>query len=176
MTHSVEHVAPVSGALARGDPAVLIVGAGPTGLALAGFAAADTRFPFILFVSQAETEALLSSHLTSRGVAIERGVEVSNFVADSQGVDVTLDYRKVDVLKEIKDLTGDGVDVAIEALGTQETFENCLRSLRPGGTLSSISAGTTSSGTTPMRASRSSLRGLADARTSRTRGAPYLNR
>ena len=90
MTHSVEHVAPVSGAPARGDPAVLIVGAGPTGLALAGFAAADTRFPFILFVSQAETEALLSSHLTSRGVAIERGVEVSNFVADSEGVDVTL--------------------------------------------------------------------------------------
>jgi threonine dehydrogenase-like Zn-dependent dehydrogenase len=30
------------------------------------------------------------------------------------------------------------VDVAIEALGTQETFENCLRSLRPGGTLSSL--------------------------------------
>ena len=34
-------------------------------------------------------------------------------------------------------LTG-GVDVAIEALGTQETFENCLRCLRPGGTLSSL--------------------------------------
>ena len=34
-------------------------------------------------------------------------------------------------------LTG-GVDVAIEALGTQETLENCLRCLRPGGTLSSL--------------------------------------
>ena len=34
-------------------------------------------------------------------------------------------------------LTG-GVDVAIEALGTQQTFENCLRCLRPGGTLSSL--------------------------------------
>ena len=31
-----------------------------------------------------------------------------------------------------------GADVAIEALGLQETFENCLRSLRPGGTLSSL--------------------------------------
>jgi threonine dehydrogenase-like Zn-dependent dehydrogenase len=31
-----------------------------------------------------------------------------------------------------------GADVAIEALGTQETFENCLRSLRPGGVLSSL--------------------------------------
>ena len=33
---------------------------------------------------------------------------------------------------------GRGVDVAIEALGTQETFENALRVLRPGGTLSSV--------------------------------------
>ena len=35
-------------------------------------------------------------------------------------------------------LTGGGADVAIEALGTQETFENALRCLRPGGTLSSL--------------------------------------
>ena len=33
---------------------------------------------------------------------------------------------------------GRGVDVAIEALGTQATFEGALRSLRPGGTLSSL--------------------------------------
>lgn len=33
---------------------------------------------------------------------------------------------------------GRGVDVAIEALGIQETFENALRVLRPGGTLSSV--------------------------------------
>jgi threonine dehydrogenase-like Zn-dependent dehydrogenase len=30
------------------------------------------------------------------------------------------------------------VDVAIEALGTQNTFESALRVLRPGGTLSSL--------------------------------------
>ena len=30
------------------------------------------------------------------------------------------------------------MDVAIEALGTPETFEQCLRVLRPGGTLSSL--------------------------------------
>lgn len=40
---------------------------------------------------------------------------------------------------QIRSLTGGaGVDTAIEALGTQETFENALRSLRPGGTLSSV--------------------------------------
>ena len=33
---------------------------------------------------------------------------------------------------------GRGVDVAIEALGMQETFESALRVLRPGGTLSSV--------------------------------------
>jgi len=54
------------------------------------------------------------------------------------GADVALDYRSVDVVAEIKRLTGGGADVAIEALGTQETFESALRGLRPGGTLSSL--------------------------------------
>ena len=48
------------------------------------------------------------------------------------------DYRAVDVIAEIHRLTGGGADVAIEALGTQQTFESALRSLRPGGTLSSL--------------------------------------
>ena len=44
-----------------------------------------------------------------------------------------------DPLEQIARLTdGRGVDVAIEALGQQETFENALRSIRPGGTLSSL--------------------------------------
>src|SRR5215467_10564955 len=54
------------------------------------------------------------------------------------GVDIALDYRALDVVAEIKRLTGGGADVAIEALGIQETFENALRCLRPGGTLSSL--------------------------------------
>lgn len=57
---------------------------------LGGFAAADTRYPFILFVSQAETETLLASHLTSRGVSVERGVELSDFVVDDSHVDAVL--------------------------------------------------------------------------------------
>ena len=59
-------------------------------------------------------------------------------MARKMGADVVLDYRKVDVVAEVKRLTGGGVDVAIEALGTQETFESALRCLRPGGTLSSL--------------------------------------
>ncbi len=59
-------------------------------------------------------------------------------MARKMGVDVVLNYNESDVLSEIKKLTNGGADVAIEALGTQETFENCLRALRPAGTLSSL--------------------------------------
>ena len=59
-------------------------------------------------------------------------------MAKRMGADVVLDYRQVDVVPEIKRLTGGGADVTIEALGTQQTFESALRSLRPGGTLSSL--------------------------------------
>jgi alcohol dehydrogenase len=59
-------------------------------------------------------------------------------MARKMGADVTIDYRESDVVAEVQKLTGGGVDVAIEALGTQETFEGALRSLRPGGTLSSL--------------------------------------
>jgi alcohol dehydrogenase len=59
--------------------------------------------------------------------------------ASELGADHVVDFRKVDVVEEIMRLTkGRGVDVAIEALGTQATFEACLRVLRPGGTLSSL--------------------------------------
>jgi alcohol dehydrogenase len=55
------------------------------------------------------------------------------------GANVTLNTNDGDPIAEIKRLTdGRGVDVAIEALGRQETFENALRAIRPGGTLSSL--------------------------------------
>jgi threonine dehydrogenase-like Zn-dependent dehydrogenase len=54
------------------------------------------------------------------------------------GADVVLDPHDADLVAEVKKLTGAGADVAIEALGLQETFENCLRCLRAGGTLSSL--------------------------------------
>lgn len=55
------------------------------------------------------------------------------------GADVVIDYTTEDPVQRIMDITGGrGVDVAIEALGTQQTFEACLRSLKPGGVLSSL--------------------------------------
>jgi alcohol dehydrogenase len=59
-------------------------------------------------------------------------------MAKRMGADVVLNYEQQDVVSEIKKLTGGGADVAIEALGTQGTFENALRAIRPGGTLSSL--------------------------------------
>jgi alcohol dehydrogenase len=60
-------------------------------------------------------------------------------VSRKLGADHCVDFRKVDPVDEIMRLTdGRGVDVAIEALGTQATFEAALRVLRPGGTLSSL--------------------------------------
>jgi alcohol dehydrogenase len=60
-------------------------------------------------------------------------------VARRMGADIVLDPAAVDVVEEVKRLTdGIGADVAIEALGIQETFESALRCVRPGGTVSSL--------------------------------------
>ena len=60
-------------------------------------------------------------------------------MARRMGADVVLDPEQVDVVTEVKRLTGGhGADVAIEALGLQATFENALRCVRPGGTVSSL--------------------------------------
>ena len=76
------------------------------------------------------------------GAALVIGVDsdpVRLAMAKQMGADVTLDFTQVDVVDEVKRLTGGfGADVAIEALGTPQTFESGLRSLRPGGTLSSL--------------------------------------
>ena len=76
------------------------------------------------------------------GAALVIGVDsdpVRLAMAKQMGADVTLDFTQVDVVDEVKHLTGGfGADVAIEALGTPQTFESALRSLRPGGTLSSL--------------------------------------
>lgn len=55
------------------------------------------------------------------------------------GADIVVDFKKGDPVEAIMQATaGRGVDVAIEALGLQSTFESCLKVLKPGGTLSSL--------------------------------------
>ena len=66
--------------VARGSTSTRLVihlGARPVASAtLAEIGAEDTRYPFILFISQAETERILVDHLSGSGVTIERGVEL----------------------------------------------------------------------------------------------------
>jgi len=60
-------------------------------------------------------------------------------ISRKMGADVTLNFTSCDVVDEVMQLTGGrGADSAIEALGTQATFESALRVLKPGGTLSSL--------------------------------------
>jgi len=67
------------------------------------------------------------------------GVPERLAVARKMGADRCINFRDTDPVAEIMRLTdGRGVDVAIEALGTQQTFEAGLRVIRPGGTLSSL--------------------------------------
>ena len=74
----------------------------------------------------------------TRIIAVE-SVPERQAMARKMGADDIVDFTKVDPAQEIMRLTdGRGVDVAIEALGRQSTFEGALRSLRPGGTLSSL--------------------------------------
>ncbi|MGH7890578.1 MAG: zinc-binding dehydrogenase, partial [Thermodesulfobacteriota bacterium] len=60
-------------------------------------------------------------------------------MSKKMGADIVLDFKKVDPVNEIMKITnGRGVDVAIEALGLQVTFENCVKCTRVGGTISSL--------------------------------------
>ena len=67
--------------------------------------------------------------------SIEKRLALSTAI----GADEVIDYTEQDPVAAIKRLTGGrGVDVAIEALGQQSTFEACLGATRPGGRVSSL--------------------------------------
>jgi 2-polyprenyl-6-methoxyphenol hydroxylase-like FAD-dependent oxidoreductase len=53
----------------------------------------DTVYPFLLFVSQAETERILGEHVARRGGILERGVEVTELVQTDESVSCRLLHR-----------------------------------------------------------------------------------
>ena len=74
----------------------------------------------------------------SRVIGVE-GDPARAEMARRMGADIVLDPNSTDIVEEVRRLTnGIGADVAIEALGLQATFENALRCVRPGGTVSSL--------------------------------------
>jgi threonine dehydrogenase-like Zn-dependent dehydrogenase len=77
-----------------------------------------------------------------KGAALVIGIdsiEKRLTLAREMGADEVIDFTQEDPVAAIKRLTGGrGVDVAIEALGTQQTFQSCLDATRPGGIVSSL--------------------------------------
>jgi threonine dehydrogenase-like Zn-dependent dehydrogenase len=72
-------------------------------------------------------------------VLVVEGVPKRQALARQFGADVVLDPAAGDPVPEILRLTGGvGVDSAIEALGAETTFMNCVRATRPGGTISNV--------------------------------------
>lgn len=77
-----------------------------------------------------------------RGAGLIIGVESvprRQDLAHQYGADVIVDFSKEDPVERILALTGGiGVDTAIEALGADATFQNCVKVTKPGGTISNI--------------------------------------
>src|SRR5690349_13003961 len=77
-----------------------------------------------------------------RGAGLVIGVESipkRQDLARHYGADVIVDFTKEDPVQRILAMTdGIGVDTAIEALGADITFQNCIKVTKPGGTISNI--------------------------------------
>ncbi|WP_118179408.1 FAD-dependent monooxygenase [Paraburkholderia phosphatilytica] len=52
----------------------------------------QTRYPYLLFLDQSVTERLLTEHLSSLGVEVERGVELTDFFQGVDGLEATLQH------------------------------------------------------------------------------------
>jgi 2-polyprenyl-6-methoxyphenol hydroxylase-like FAD-dependent oxidoreductase len=79
--------------IARGNDAIWVqlhAGSRTVRIRLFGLGLDDTAYPFLLFVSQAETEQVLLDHLAARGIRVERGVELVALQAGPDGVTCTL--------------------------------------------------------------------------------------
>jgi threonine dehydrogenase-like Zn-dependent dehydrogenase len=84
--------------------------------------------------------AIQGSKLLGAGqvIAVEN-VPRRQVLARKFGADTVVDFTKGDPVRQILELTeGRGTDSAIEALGAEETFMNCVRVTRPGGTISNV--------------------------------------
>ncbi|APR75723.1 2-polyprenyl-6-methoxyphenol hydroxylase [Minicystis rosea] len=67
---------------------------------LGDIGADDTQYPFLLFISQAETEDVLRQHLEREGGRVERGVEATALRVDEDGVVVEL--RRNDSIEKVR--------------------------------------------------------------------------
>jgi threonine dehydrogenase-like Zn-dependent dehydrogenase len=60
-------------------------------------------------------------------------------LARHYGADIVIDHTREGAVARIMELTdGEGVDSAIEALGSNDTFQNAIKVTKPGGTISNV--------------------------------------
>ena len=82
--------------VAGGNPAVqlrLHAGAGVRVIPMFDLGLQDTAYPHLVFLSQAETERILTEHLTARGITVERGVELADLDNGTDAAQATLRHR-----------------------------------------------------------------------------------
>lgn len=106
--------------IGRGNPAsqLRIHGAGRVAKAqLFDIGIPDTKFPFLLFVSQAETEAVLDEALAAGGCTVERGVELVSYEQSDSGITCSLRHADGEVERvRTRYLAGcDGMNSAVRA-------------------------------------------------------------
>lgn len=84
--------------------------------------------------------ATVGARLLGAGLVIAvESVPKRKELARHYGADVVVDFTQQDPVAAIRDLTGgQGVDSAIEALGSQAAFTACVEATRPGGTISNV--------------------------------------
>jgi len=77
-----------------------------------------------------------------RGAGLIIAVETDSkraHLARDYGANVVVDFRAEDPVKRILEIThGMGVDTAIEALGSDKSFQQCVSVTKPGGTISNV--------------------------------------
>src|SRR5690349_19434171 len=75
----------------------------------------QTRYPYLLFLDQSVTERLLTEHLATFGVHVERGVELTMFAQGSAGINATLQRAdgRIETLHPSYMIAADGAHSAI---------------------------------------------------------------
>ena len=111
-----------------------------------GFAAAENaEIPFggtVAVFAQGPIGLMATKGAVMQGagqiIAVET-VDDRQELARHYGADHVVDFAETDPVEAIMDLTdGEGVDAAIEALGADETLQDCIEVTKPGGIVSNV--------------------------------------
>ena len=125
----------------RDEDCILLSDIASTGISAAERADVQVGQSVAVF-AQGPIGLLATAGARLRGASLIIGVDrLENRLALSRemGADEVVNFSEQDPVAAIRRLTGGrGVDVAIEALGTPQTFASCLAATRPGGIVSSL--------------------------------------